>query len=94
MQDYLFQANSARGNARIYRSNANNFTQLASVLLAPSGINTPRWYRATVNGNLLRLDYSTDGSSFIHLLTTTDTAYTSGNTQYTIGYGDGIGGKC
>jgi|TARA_B110000908_G_scaffold167383_1_gene220237 hypothetical protein len=53
MQDYLFQANSARGNARIYRSNANNFTQLASVLLAPSGINTPRWYRATVNGDFI-----------------------------------------
>jgi hypothetical protein len=92
MQGYLFQASSSRGHARIYRSNAGDFTLLATVNLASSGINTPRWYRATVNGNLLRLDYSTDGSSFIHLLTTTDTAYTSGNTQYTIGYGDGIGG--
>ena len=93
LQGYLFQVNSSNGDARIYSSNASGYTSLAFADLDASGTNTPRWYKATANGNSLTLEYSTDGSTFIPLLSTTDTSYTTGNTKYTIGYSpDGVGG--
>ena len=91
-QGYLFQVNSATNNVRIYRSNPSSFTQLSSVNLSASGTNISRWYKATVNGNALTLDYSTDGVTFINLITTTDNTHTNGATQYSIGFGSGIGG--
>ena len=93
-QGYLFQANPSNSNARIYCSEAGGFSQLSENNLAPPGINTPRWYRATVVGSTLTFEYSDDGTTFIEINTITNTTHTSGGeTQFSRGYGDGIPGS-
>ncbi|WP_299184352.1 hypothetical protein [uncultured Aquimarina sp.] len=67
---YLFQANRATNNVRIYKSNSSCFTLLSDKNLTAPGLNSPRWYKASVNGNTLSFYYSTDGVSFINLITT------------------------
>ncbi|WP_298545568.1 sialate O-acetylesterase [uncultured Aquimarina sp.] len=91
MKGYLFQVNSSTNNVRIYKSNASSFTLLSSESLTAPGVNSPRWYKATVNDNDLILDYSNDGMSFTNLITTTDNTYNSGKVQYSIGFGKGSG---
>jgi len=93
-QGYLFQANPSSSNARIYISNAGGFSNLSTNSLAPSGINTPRWYRATVEGSTLTFEYSDDGTTFIEIDAITNTTYASGGaTQFSRGYGDGVPGS-
>jgi len=87
---YLFQINSLYNNVRIYTSNSSGFTQLANASLNPSGENIPRWYKASAIGNILTLDYSDDGITFVNLISTTDNTFDTGNVQYSIGY-DGLG---
>lgn len=92
-QGYLFQSNTTSGDCRIYRSNASGFTQLATTtaLKAP-GVDTPRWFKANVDGSTLTLDYSDNGTTFTNVITTTDATYASGTTQYVLGFGQGAGG--
>lgn len=94
-QGYLFQSNTTATNSscRIYRSNASTFTQIgSSVSLTAPGVDAPRWYKATANGSTLTIDYSNDGTNFTNVLTTTDATYTSGTTQYVLGFSSGAGG--
>jgi hypothetical protein len=93
-QGYLFQASPSQGHARIYSSNAESYTILSDIVLTASGINTPRWYRASVEGSTLTFEYSTDGTTFSLIDSITDTSFTSGGaTQYTRGYGQSITGS-
>ena len=93
-QGYLFQANPSSSNARIYISNAGGFSNLSTNSLAAPGINTPRWYRATVEGSTLTFEYSDDGTTFIEIDAITNTTYASGGaTQFSRGYGDGVPGS-
>lgn len=92
-QGYLFQSNTNSGDVRIYRSNSNGYTQLGTTTaLEAPGVNTPRWFRASVEDNSLDLDYSDDGITFTNLLSVTDATYTTGETQYAMGYTGGVGG--
>jgi hypothetical protein len=89
---YLFQVNPGLGHVRIYSFNGNTITQLSSVNLAAPGTNTPRWYRATVNGTQLLFEYSDNGSTWNTHNNITNSTFSSGSVQYTIGYGSGAGG--
>ncbi len=94
VRGYLFQASPAKGHARIYTSDASSYTRLSTDNLTPSGPDTPRWYRATVNGFTLTFEYSDDGTNFTLIRTLVDTSYTeAGTTQFTRGYGDPISGS-
>ncbi|MBT8328053.1 MAG: hypothetical protein KJP21_10055, partial [Bacteroidia bacterium] len=91
---YMFQANPSHGHARIYTSNASGYTQLSSVSLSAPGANTPRWYRATVEGSSLIFEYSDNGTTFTQLDSITNTTYSSaGTTQFTRGFGQPITGS-
>jgi hypothetical protein len=91
-QGYYFQARVDQGFARIFTSNASGFTLISSVALTASGANTARSYRATVDGTTLTFEYSDDGgTSYTSVGSVTDATYSSGTTQFSIGYGAGVG---
>ena len=98
MKGYYFQINSSKGGrgsreAGIYRvTDSGPGDPIIKVNHTPTGRNTDRWYRATANGSTLTLLVSTDGNVFTTLISIDDDTYTSGKTQYVIGFGDGIGG--
>ncbi|WP_111706335.1 sialate O-acetylesterase [Lutibacter citreus] len=96
-QGYLFQVNGegipAANTLRIYVVTASGFgTQIKEVSLTAPGTNIARWYRATVNGDALKFDYSTDGITWINKIETTNTTHASGTVQYTQGFGAETGG--
>lgn len=97
-QGYLFQVNSNSSGGypnslKIYELTGSSVTTVGSeVALTNPGINTPRWYRATVCGNSLIFAYSDDASNWVNLISETDNTHTSGSVQYSQGYGDGVGG--
>ena len=91
---YLFQANPALDSVAIYRSNSNGYALISTAALTASGVNTPRWYRATVDGSTLTFEYSNDGASFTQLSSISDTSYTAaGATQFIRGFGRIISGS-
>jgi uncharacterized repeat protein (TIGR02543 family) len=93
LQGYLFQASPSAGHARIYTSDATNYTQLSSVPLAARGSWLDRWYRATVKDDLLTFEYSDDGSTFTQIMQITDATYANaGTTQYARGFGQPVSG--
>ena len=93
-QGYLFQVNTSLNDLRIYRALNSGYVQLSSAGLAAPGINTPRWYRATVEGTMLTFEYSGDGTTFTTMISISDTEIsTAGTTQYTRGYGSVITGS-
>ncbi|MEP5253999.1 MAG: sialate O-acetylesterase [Winogradskyella arenosi] len=89
LKGYLFQASPLQNHTRIYKSNADGYTNLIEISLAATGANVSRWYRATINGSTLTFEYSDDGLTFTLLTSITDSTYMSaGATQYTRGYGN------
>ena len=91
-QGYLFQPSSAQNQMRIFRSNASGFTNLTTVTLAARGAGLDRWYRATVIGTALKFEYSDDNITFVTTNSTTDATYTSGTTQFVVGFAQPITG--
>ena len=94
-QGYMFYVNNINANdlqlhIRKLQSDTTTYKTasiLASDTVLYNGINTATWYRATVNGDSLIFEYSTDGSNWIsaHRIkddgTTYGAVYTSGTTQ-------------
>jgi len=87
---YLFVANATNGLARIYKVAADGLSSLLNLGVADitCGVNTPRWYRASVKGTTLTFDKSTDGVTFTNMATITDATYSAAG--YTMAAG-GLG---
>jgi len=72
---------------RVFKTNSTTAIQLgSSVYVALPGTGVARWYRARVNGSSIKYDYSTDSLTFINVISTTDTDYTSGTNQCVWGF--------
>ncbi len=86
-QGYLFHVYDT-SNAYIWRVGSGSYTPLWSGSLAKA---EPRWFKASAIGNQLSFSYSNDGVSYTTLGTATDSDYSSGNVQFTTGYGGTVG---
>jgi hypothetical protein len=84
---YLFQLYGSN-TLYIWKVTSAGFTQLWTGTLAKA---SPRYYRASTVGTQLTFEYSDDGTSFTTIGTATDSTYTSGQVQYTAGYGINVG---
>ena len=103
---YLFvHANQFGGNAgkatfRLMKVTTTNVVSLYSS--APTAItgyaaNAPLWLRAKTTGNVLTMDYSTNGTSWTNAISYTDAAYTfpnAGTVQALWGLGAVMSGVC
>lgn len=98
-QGYYFMAqNNVSGSVtfRIFSiSSLATLTQLnptvsATAITVPVG--APMWYRASVVGSTLKMEYSTDGINFLVGQTLTDTTYSSAGATQLL-YGIGIAAK-
>lgn len=94
-QGYYFMVqNNVSGTVTLRIMNVNSgasFTQLSTSegIDIPVAVNSACWFRASVVGNVLTFEYSTDGKKFTVGTTYTDTSnlYTSGKTQVVYGIG-------
>lgn len=96
---FMVQNNATTGSVtfRIINSSAaSSLTDLqnsGAVIIPGFAVNKACWFRASATGNVLKLEYSTDGFDFKIGATYTDTAnlYASGATQLIYGIGSGAG---
>lgn len=93
-QGYIFlvqNETSALGNItlRILNSSSAGVANIATSAITISGfaVNKPCWFRASIIGNFLRFEYSTNGTSWTSGLSVLDNTYTSGTTQLYCGLG-------
>jgi len=95
MTGYVVQANAVFGDVRIFSFNTNSNTLLGSAPLAAvaPGVGVERWYRGTVEGNVITMEYSTNGTDFSQALQVTDSTYSGpGTTQLGRGFNNPVTG--
>ena len=85
---YLFQVSIPTDEVNVYKMVAGEPDELLdSYSLAAQGINSVRWYRATADGDTLTFEWSSDGTAWTALGSTTDDTYATGGVQFIDGFG-------
>jgi hypothetical protein len=94
-QGYIFlvQNETTTGTVTFRILNSNSTSTITSIAASSAtpisgfAVNKPCWFRASIIGNFLRFEYSSNGTTWTSGLTVLDNTYTSGTTQLYCGLG-------